>query len=142
MSIETIHGPLNLEFDWMMQLPFIRLFYNGWITWKFFKVYSQQKQNGEDRFEELKLFFRIQNIQLYSRITNAFVLILECTKCFHAFDNDMDLGNIFYKDIFVRNSFSMDQVKYPEDLISVFSHNVSSMYNVSVITSFIAGTNH
>ena len=141
MSIETIHGPLNLEFDWMMQLPFIRLFYNGWITWKFFKVYSQQKQNGEDRFEELKLFFRIQNLQLYSRITNAFVLILECTKCFHAFDNDMDLGNVFYKNIFDRNSFSLDQVKYPEDLVSVFSHNVSSsMYKRTFITSFI-GTN-
>ena len=37
----------------------------------------KQKQNGEDQFEGLEWHFRIQNPQLYSRITNAFVMILD-----------------------------------------------------------------
>ena len=32
------------------------------------KNHSKQKQNGEDQFEELEWHFRIQNLQLYSRI--------------------------------------------------------------------------
>ena len=52
--------------------------YSGYFK-RALKNHSKQKQNGEDQFEELEWHFRIQNLQLYSRITNAFVMILQYT---------------------------------------------------------------
>ena len=77
ISFQTPYGPIINNFKWYYQIPIIKQIYGFWLVLRLCMEYRHQRKNtkldvgsvsGSQQLSEMRLHFKIQELQCYSRI--------------------------------------------------------------------------